>query len=331
MPDLSYSRNPPAAARSAQDFAALTEPYRHELQVHCYRLLGSLQDAEDLVQETLLRAWQKRAALREESALRAWLYRIATNACLDVLKRRPKRTLPTLSAPGPETAVSPLPAVSEPIWLEPMPDDWLATPEQEPHARYSQRESVSLAFLAALQYLPPRQRAVLLLSDVLEWRANEIAQRLDLTTAAVNSALHRARETMQKHYPAQDRVSLQTTDEQTRVLVARYVRAWENMDVAGLVNLLAKDARLSMPPTPSWYQGRRSIREMLSAMAFAGAARDTWRLLPTRANGLPALAVYRRAADQNLQPFGVMVLECSAKQIHQVILFMTPDLVRRFA
>lgn len=225
----------------------------------------------------------------------------------------------------------PLPAVSEPIWLEPLPDDWIATPEQEPHARYSQRESVSLAFLAALQYLPPRQRAVLLLSDVLEWRANEIAQQLDLTTAAVNSALHRARETMQKHYPAQGRVSLQTTDEQTRVLVARYVRAWENMDVAGLVNLLAKDARLSMPPTSSWYQGRRAIQEMLSAMAFSSAARDTWRLIPTRANRLPALAMYHRVADQNLQPFGVMVLECSARQIEQVIVFMTPVLVRRFA
>ncbi|MBI4673138.1 MAG: RNA polymerase subunit sigma-70 [Chloroflexi bacterium] len=319
-----------AAASAPQEFAILTEPYRRELQVHCYRLLGSLQDAEDLVQETLLRAWQKRAALREQSALRAWLYKIATNACLDTLRQRPKRTLPTLAAPALTAPSQPAPAIVEPIWLEPLPEDWLATPEQEPHARYSQIESISLAFLAALQYLPPRQRAVLILGDVLDWRAQEIAQRLGLTVAAVNSALHRARATMHKHYRTGEFETLRMSDAATRQILERYVRAWENADIENLVALLATDARLAMPPTPSWYRGREAIGGMLAAMAFANASPETWRLVPTRANGLPAYAMYQRAGDQAPQPFGVMLLQLAQKQITEVIVFMMPDLVRRF-
>lgn len=312
------------------EFSLRAEPFRRELQVHCYRMLGSLQDAEDLVQETMLRAWQKRDALRDSAALRAWLYKIATNACLDELRRRPKRTLPTLVAPGFTTSALPVPPTSDPIWLEPLPEDWYAAPEQEPHTRYTRLESISLAFLAALQFLPARQRAVLVLTDVLDWHANEIAKLLGLTVAAVNSALHRARVTLGKHYSSVDVETLNSENAATRRLVARYMHAWENADVEGLVSLLAKDAQLSMPPTSSWYIGRAAIGGMLKAMAFADAVPGTWQLLPTRANGLPASAVYRRGADGIRQPFGVMLVQMRGDLISEVIVFMDPELVQRF-
>lgn len=323
-------RRPEPIAPASTDLTALMEPYRHELQVHCYRLLGSLQDAEDLVQETMLRAWQKREALREPSALRAWLYKIATNACLDKLRQRPRRILPTQAARGLNVPAPPAPPVNEPIWLEPLPDDWLAPPEQEPHTRYTHLESVSLAFLAALQFLPPRQRAVLLLSDVLDWRAHEIAKLLGLTVSAVNGALHRARATLSKHYHSGETENLKYQDANTRPLLARYVSAWENADIESLVTLLASDAQLSMPPTPSWYVSSLAIAGMLRAMAFAGASRGTWQLVPTRANGLPAFAMFRRTAEDAFQPFGIMLVQPRGNLIGEVIVFMNADLVRRF-
>src|SRR5437762_12173376 len=182
------------------EFATRAEPYRRELQVHCYRMLGSLQDAEDLVQETLLRAWQKREALREQTSLRAWLYKIATNACLDAIDRRPKRTLPLHYSSPSDPHDPPAPPTLESIWLDPLPDTILADSSASPEAHYSRRESVSLAFLAALQTLPARQRAVLILRDVLDWSAEESAQLLSMTVSAINSTLHRARVTLSKRY-----------------------------------------------------------------------------------------------------------------------------------
>jgi RNA polymerase sigma-70 factor (ECF subfamily) len=187
-----------AAARAGDqhEFGGLTEPYRRELQLHCYRILGSLQDAEDTVQETMLRAWRKLNTFEGRASLRAWLYRIATNACFDALAKRPRRVLPVSAQPAADPRAPMSPPLTEPIWLEPYPDDLIAEPEAGPEARYTARESVALAFIAALQSLPPRQRAVLILRDVLDWQASEVAQTLDLTVSAANSALHRARVTL---------------------------------------------------------------------------------------------------------------------------------------
>src|SRR5512135_253769 len=199
-----------AAARAGdqREFSRLTEPYRHELQLHCYRILGSLQDAEDIVQETLLRAWRRLETYEGRAPLRAWLYKIATNACFDALNKRPRRVLPTAQYAPADPRQPFAPPVAEPIWLEPYPDDLIAEPEAGPEARYSLRESVSLAFLAALQSLPARQRAALILCDVLDWHASEVSELLEITVSAVNSALHRARVTMQQQYHARGRDTL---------------------------------------------------------------------------------------------------------------------------
>ncbi len=252
-----------AAARAGdqREFSGLTEPYRHELQLHCYRILGSLQDAEDIVQETLLRAWRRLETYEERAPLRAWLYKIATNACFDALAKRPRRVLPTAQTAPADPRQPFAPPITEPIWLEPYPDDLIDESAAGPEARYSLRESVSLAFLAALQGLPPRQRAVLILRDVLDWRAREAAQLLDITVSAVNSALHRARVTLQQRYHTRGREAVSGTsiEDGLRPLLERYVQVWEAADIDGLVNLLREDATLSMPPLPTWYAGREAI------------------------------------------------------------------------
>lgn len=315
-----------------KDSYARLEPHRRELQVHCYRMLGSLQDAEDLVQETLLRAWQKLNTYQGRAPLRAWLYKIATNACIDALDRRPRPLLPQNVAPPELTPERPAPARTEPIWLEPLPDEWLAAQADEPEARYSLRESVSLAFLAALQFLPPRQRAVLILIDVLDWEPSQVVQLLDITRSAVNSALHRARVTMSKHYRSGEWARLPIeTDPATRSILERYMKAWENADVNELAALLAHDARLAMPPTPSWYQGREAIAEMLRLVAFPHARPGDWQLHPTHANGLPAFGVYQRAPDGVMRALGIQLIEVQAGQIAELCIFMNAALVKHFA
>jgi len=323
-----------AAARAGdeREFSGLTEPYRRELMLHCYRILGSLQDAEDIVQETLLRAWRRLNTYEGRASLRAWLYKIATNACFDALAKRPRRVLPTTQY-SPANPHQPFaPPVTEPIWLEPYPDDLIAEPESGPEARYSQRESVSLAFLAALQSLPPRQRAVLILCDVLDWRASETAQLLAITISAVSSALHRARVTMNKHYHARGRDTLATTsiDDDLRLLLNRYVQAWESADIDGLVELLREDATLSMPPLPTWYAGREAIITAAQEKIFAGDARGRWLMQSIRANRQPACAVYQRDEAGVYHAFGISVLTVEQDQVVDIITFIDPALFSHF-
>lgn len=321
------SNFPALKALPAHEFAGLVEPFRRQLQAHCYRLLGSSLEAEDLTQETLLRAWQRRGTYAGRAPLRAWLYKIATNLCLDALARRPRRTVPRTrgAASSPET---PVPAeVHEPIWLEPMPDDVAAGEEANPEARYTLHESLTLAFITALHLLPPRQRAVLLLRDVLDWPAADVAEMLGLTVPAVKSLLHRARSALAIYYPAGSPPHL---DDSRRDLLDRYLRAWEEADVAAFTTLLKSDAAFSMPPIPAWYQGRKNIRVLVSRTVFGGPARGRWRLLPCRANFQTAFGLYRRDEAGHYRPYGIQVLAFAGRQIAEVITFRAPGLFRLF-
>jgi RNA polymerase sigma-70 factor (ECF subfamily) len=294
-------------------FAALTERYRRELQVHCYRMLGSFQDAEDLVQEALLRAWRSRQQLQGRSSFRAWLYRIATNACLDALANRSRRVLPYQVAPAADPGVAAQPSPDYEIaWLQPYPDrllDQVAPGDAEPDAQVVARETIELAFLAAIQLLPPRQRAVLILRDVLGWSAKETASLLDASVASANSALQRARATMKQHLPPRrlDWAPSSAPTQEERAVLQRCMEATERADPAALAELLAEDARVSMPPTPAWLQGREAV---MTAMAQGLAPEfGRWRLLPTWANRQPAAACYlRRPGETGYRAFSIDVL-----------------------
>jgi RNA polymerase sigma-70 factor (ECF subfamily) len=309
-------------------FGSATEPYRRELRVHCYRMLGSVQEAEDAAQETLWRAWRRRETFEGRGTLRAWLYRIATNYCLDVLKQRPRRSLP-VAREAASTTEQPIPAsINEPIWLEPFPDDQLAPEADSPEARYSLRESVTLAFITALHVLPPRQRAVLILRDVLDWPASEVAEALGQTVGSVKSALHRARTTLAQ-YPGG--LSAPPADEQLREQLERYVAAWQAADVDGLVGLLTEDATFSMPPIPSWYRGRGEIARLAGMTIFSGPARGRWRLLPTRANGGPAFGLYKlNEGNGGYDAYGIQVVTFSGAAIADILTCRNPVLVTFF-
>jgi RNA polymerase sigma-70 factor, ECF subfamily len=301
-----YNYDMHAASSTSRDFQALTDPYQRELLVHSYRFLGSLDDAEDALQEALLRAWRGLDTLREQAALRPWLYRIVTNVSLDMLASRKTRTLPTFVANAADPQ-APLPAAqADPLWLEPLPDEYLAGQSPNPEARYELHESVSLAFLAALQQLPGRQRAVLILRDVLGWKAQEVAELLDTSVAAVNSALQRARSTLSdlRLEPG----STHPPDAATAGLLNRYVQAWEAGDVDGLVELLRHDAILTMPPLPVWYSGRAAIGQFFERHLFAGSPQGRFRTALTRANGCPAVAIYQAGADGVYRPASLQVL-----------------------
>lgn len=329
-----------AAVREHSEIGLLLEPYRRELLLHCYRLLGALHDAEDAVQETMLRAWRHFDTFtdRGPGSLRTWLYMIATNTSLDTLKKRSRRTLPTATSLASDPTRPVAPRSAEALWLEPFPDSWLTEATENPEARYSRQESVSLAFLTALQLLPPRQRAILLLSDVLDWRAVEIAHLLEISVSAVNSALHRARVTLEKNYHSEQREMEQArrADEATNILLTRYLQAWETDDVDGLVALLKEDAMLSMPPIPSWYQGREAIRTMFLAVLFPSGVQKRWRLFPTRANGQPAFAIYRAdEATGFYRAFALQVVTLDGsrrdqRQIAAITAFLSPKLVASF-
>jgi RNA polymerase sigma-70 factor, ECF subfamily len=312
------------------EFVQLLHPYQAELLVHCYRILGSQLDAEDALQETLIHAWRRQETLRDRAALRAWLYRIATNASLDMLDRRKRRGLSSVTdAPSnPEDA---LPApVLEPVWLEPLADEYLHALEPGPEARYDVRESVGLAFLALLQQLPGKQRAVFILRDVLGWKAEEAAELLETSVAGVNSALQRARLTLDQHRPEwmerqrgpEPRMARETQDALIADLLERYRRAWENEDASGLVLLLREDAVLSMPPVPSWYLGRENIELFYQTHLFAPQASGRFRLLPTRANACPAFGVYQKDGSGQFVPSTLQVITLGADGIREVNSFV---------
>jgi RNA polymerase sigma-70 factor (ECF subfamily) len=266
-------------------FEELVAPHRAELHAHCYRMLGSMHDADDALQDALLGAWRGRDTFEGRSTLRAWLYRIATNACLQLIAQRPKRLLAADYQPAAaDTVIAPM--VSEPIWLEPYPDD--------PGARLEQREQIELAFVAALQHLPASQRAVLLLRDAMGFSADETAQLLDTTVAAVTSGLSRARVSIAERVPprSQQATLRELGEPAVRELVASFVDAWQQRDVVALLALLAPDARFTMPPIPTWFDGREAIRGFLVERMFATA----WRLVPMRANGQLAFACYQGPA-----------------------------------
>ena len=324
----------------SQRFSELTEPFRRELQVHCYRILGSLHEAEDMVQETMLRAWKRLDTYEGRASFRSWLYKIATNACLDALdQRRSRRLLPNQRGPAADPHIQISPPSSEFIWLEPIPDEWLEDiSAYNPEARYSETESISLAFLTALQALPPRQRAVLILRDVLDFSAIETADVLELTVSSVNSALHRARISLSKNYHGREQqISVRSqTDERTQWLLDHFVKAWESADVAGLVALLKEDAALAMPPSPSWYQGREAIVTFVAGTVFAdggmfgGKAAQRWRLVRTNANRAPSFAIYQNIGSNQYQAFGLHVLELESNTISQITSFIDPSLPARF-
>jgi len=298
------------AARRGDEgaFERLLEPFHNELQAHCYRMLGSAHDAEDALQETLLRAWRGLSGFEGRSSLRAWLYRIATNVSLRAIERRPKRMLPVDYGPPADPHTEPDAPLVESVWVEPYPDEAIADGRTSPEARYEQRESVELAFVAALQHLPAHQRAVLLLRDVLGFAPAEIAEALDSTPASIYSALQRAHTAIDEHLPerSQQETLRSIDDERLREVTARFLAAWESNDVDGLVAMLTDDAVMSMPPLPSWYRGREAIAAFLRAVPMA-PDRD-WKAAPARANSQPAVAVYGRDDQDAWRPHALMVL-----------------------
>jgi RNA polymerase sigma-70 factor (ECF subfamily) len=322
-----------AKSGDRESFQQLTERYRRELQVHCYRMLGSFHDAEDLVQETFLRAWRGLEGFDGRASIRYWLYRIATNACLNALAARASahRVLPDMQHPPTEQLPDREPA-SDVAWLEPYPDsalDGIADGAPGPDARYEMREAVQLAFIAVIQLLPPRQRASLLLSDVLGWPAADTARLLDSSVASVNSALQRARATLNARLPSgHPRASARATDQQ-RVLLERYVRVWESSDVDGFAALLRKDAALSMPPWPQWYLGRDAIRTFFAWTTRLGG-HAPFRLVPTAANRQPAFAFYSRWQGTQWRFHSVQVLMLEDDAVARMTSFVVPALYSAF-
>ena len=317
-----------AQAGDRTAFDILVEPYQQELLVHCYRMLGSVHDAEDLVQETLVRAWEKRETFTSPGSYRAWLYRIATNLCLNMLTRVKRRSLPLSNHPQADPT-QPLPSRQrEPIWLEPFPDDLLADQQIDPEYRALQRESTTLAFLVTLHYLTPAQRAILLLREVLDWPASEVAEWLHLSVPAVNSTLQRARRALRQiHLLPEAPTALPTPQLQT--LLDRYVVLWEQADIPGLVSLLQEDAWFTMPPIPAWYQGRVAIATLLQAILIAPRQ---WRLHPTHANASPAFGLYRWHAETDVyQLFGLMVLSVVGEQVASTVVFLDLSSLSYFA
>jgi len=313
-------------------FRRIVEDHRAELHAHCYRMLGSLHDAEDALQDTFLRAWRALPGFGGRSLLRTWLYRIATNACLDAIARRPKRVLPIDYGPPSASQLEPGAPLVESVWVEPYPDKTLGVSDgyASPDARYEQREAVELAFIAALQHLPATQRAVLVLRDVLGFSAREVSESLETTLASVNSALQRARKTVADRLPEQSQQATLRSlgDERIRKLVEAYVDAWQRGDVDALRELLAEDAVFSMPPWASWWRGRETIA------GFAKDAVETCpktRTVPTHANGQPTIAYYALDGETGRYVAAALdVLTLEGGRIKEITAFVTPEVFQRF-
>ena len=316
-------------------FRRIVERHRAELHAHCYRMLGSLEDAEDALQETLLRAWRGLAGFEGRSSSRSWLYKIATNTCLDAIARRPKRVLPVDYGPASDDHDPGEPLV-ESVWVEPYPDETLGLEDgyAAPEARYEQREAVELAFVAALQHLPSRQRAVLILREVLGFSAREVSQSLDTTVASVNSALQRARKTIDERLPqrSQQATLRSIGDQRVSELVEAYVEAWAGGDVDALHALLTADAVFSMPPWASWWRGRETIAAMANAaVEVCGESRT----VATRANGQPAVAYYGQSDEKGPEKerhtaSAIDVLTFDGARIAEITAFVTPEIFPRF-
>ena len=324
-----YENDLVAAATAGDEaaFATLARRYRRELHVHCYRMLASFEDAEDLVQETFLRAWQKRETFQGRATFRAWLYRIATNACLDFLARHERQVMEVAVRGAPQGEAAVAPHVS---WLQPYPNRLLerpAPPDSDPDAALVRKETIELAFIIAVQFLPPKQRAALILRDVLDWSANETAELLDSSVASVNGALQRAREALRQRQPERDSITpSQDSSEQERQLVQQYIDATERCDVNALAQLLRDDVRFSMPPEPAVFAGRAEVVEGWVSGGFGSPPYDDWKHVVTSANRMPAVAWYlRRPGDDRHRAFGLDVLRIEYGTIAEITTF---DLAR---
>ena len=305
-----------------------TEPFRRELLAHCYRMLGSIQDAEDLVQETYLRAWRSYDGFEGRSSVRSWLYQIATNACLTELARHSRRMLPSgLYDPEPDPGTYPEEAGPGVSWLQPAPDAMVSQDSADPAAIVTAREGLRLALIASLQFLPPRQRAILVLRDVLGFPATEVAVMLGTTTPSVKSALQRARARLKELDPAADQIA-EPTESQARALLERYITAFENSDAAALERLLLEDATIEAPPLRTWFTGRTTCVPFLRNHVL-GSPGD-WRMLATSANGQPAAVAYTRDQYGKYQAYGICVLTVTGQGIRQIRSFADPSLVTLF-
>ena len=314
----------PDSAAFAQD----TEPFRRELLAHCYRMLGSYQDAEDLVQETYLRAWRSYGGFEGRSSVRTWLYQIATNACLTELARHSRRMLPSgLYDPEPDPGAYPEEAGTEVNWLQPAPDAMVTPDSADPAVIIAAREGLRLALVASLQYLPPRQRAVLVLRDVLAFPASEVAVMLGITTVSVKSALQRARARLRELDLAAGQVT-EPTAPRARALLDQYIAAFENADAAALERLLTEDATIEATPMRTWFAGRKTCVPFLRNHTL-GSPGD-WRMLATSANGQPAAAAYTRDQHGNYQPYGICVLTVTDAGVRRISSFGDPNLVTVF-
>ena len=318
------------AERDLLDYDRLVEPYRNELRAHCYRMLGSAHDAEDALQEALLNAWRGLGKFEGRSSLRSWLYTITTNVCLKAIERRPKLVLPIDYGPAADPHDAPGDRLVEPLWIEPFPDEGIAR-DDAPDARYERRESIELAFIAALQHLPARQRAVLILRDVLAFSAREVAQALEMTPGAVDAALQRAHKTVDDRLPerSQQATLRALGDEGLRVIVDGFVAAWERADVDAVVAMLADDPAITMPPIPTWFRGREAVAAFLREWPLARVAPR--RVIPTRANGQLAFAHYNWDADREVfLPEAFDVLTLDGAKIAELTAFLEPEAFARF-
>jgi RNA polymerase sigma-70 factor (ECF subfamily) len=289
-------------------------------------MLGSVDEAEDAVQETYVRAWRAYDRFEGRSSLRTWLYRIATNACLTALERRGRRPLPSgLGGPSQDPEMSPARGRSDISWLQPIPDALVNSESNDPASIVASRDSLRLALIASLQYLPARQRAVLLLRDVLAWPAAEVAEVVGISTTAVKSVLQRARARIEEVSPTADEV-VEPTERQARGLLRQYIAAFENADAAALARLLHKDLALEMPPSPTWFTGDEAMECAKQGLGSPGE----WRMVPTTANGQPAAAAYRRGDDGAHRAYGIVVLTLTGSGISRIVVFADPGLFGKF-